>query len=131
MSEEYNKEDIEFEITFYNGLIEKKPDFAEALVALGELYTSAGMYKEGLSVDEQLVQLKPDDPIVLYNLGCSYSLLGFIDKAYRSVKKAVNCGYSDFEHLLQDDDLSNLRKDRRFQEYLSRARDKSSSTGQE
>lgn len=131
MSKKYKKEDIEFEITFYNGLIEKNPDFAAALVALGELYTNVGMYEEGLAVDEKLVQLKPDDPIILYNLGCSYSLLGFIDKAYRSVKKAVNCGYSDFEHLQQDKDLTNLREDRRFQRYLSRAKDKSPSTSQE
>ena len=131
MPEEYKKEDIEFEITFYNGLIEKNPNFAAALIALGELYTSMRMYKEGLAIDEKLVQLKPDDPIILYNLGCSYSLLGFIDKAYRSVKKAINCGYSDFEHLQQDEDLTNLRKDRRFQQYLSRAKDKSPSTSQE
>lgn len=131
MSEKYKKEDIEFEIAFYNGLIERDPDFAAALVALGELYTNVGMYEEGLAVDEKLVQLKPDDPIVLYNLGCSYSLLGFIDKAYRSVKKAVNCGYSDFEHLQQDEDLTNLRKDRRFQQYLSRAKEKIPSTNQE
>jgi len=131
MPEEYKKEDIEFEITFYNGLIEKNPDFAAALIALGELYTSMRMYKEGLAIDEKLVQLKPDDPTILYNLGCSYSLLGFIDKAYRSVKKAINCGYSDFEHLQQDEDLTNLRKDLRFQQYLSRAKDKSPSTSQE
>lgn len=124
MSSDLSREDVEFEITFYNGLIAKNPDFAEALVALGELYTSIGMYKEGLAVDEQLVQLRPDNPIALYNLGCSYSLLGSIDKAYRSVKKAINCGYSDFEHLLQDEDLTNLRKDRRFQQYLLRAQDK-------
>ena len=131
MSKDLKKEDIEFEIAFYNGLIERDPNFAAALVALGELYTNVGMYEEGLAVDEKLVQLKPDDPIVLYNLGCSYSLLGFIDKAYRSVKKAVNCGYSDFEHLQQDEDLTNLREDRRFQQYLSRAKEKSPSTNQE
>jgi len=131
MSKDLNKEDIEFEITFYNGLIAKNPDFAEALIALGELYTNAGMYKEGLAVDERLVQIKPDDPIVLYNLGCSYSLLGHIDKAYRSVKKAINCGYCDFKHLQQDDDLSNLREDRRFQRYLLRAKSKNLSASQE
>ena len=131
MSEYYSKEDIEFEISFYNGLIAKKPDFAEALIALGELYTAAGMYQEGLAVDERLAQIRPDDPIVLYNLGCSYSLLGHIDKAYRSVKKAINCGYCDFKHLQQDDDLSNLREDRRFQQYLSRAKSRSPSTSQE
>jgi len=131
MSEDLKKEDIEFEIAFYNGLIEKNPDFAEALIALGELYTAAGMYREGLAVDEQLVQIRPDDPIVLYNLGCSYSLLGHIDKAYRSVKKAINYGYCDFKHLQQDNDLSNLREDRRFQQFLTRAKSKSPSPSQE
>lgn len=131
MTKDLKKEDIEFEITFYNGLIEKDPKFAGALIALGELYTSAGMYKEGLAVDEQLVLLRPSDPIVLYNLGCSYSLLGLVDKAYRSVKKAINCGYSDFKHLQHDDDLTNLREDRRFQRYLLRAKDKEPSIDQD
>ncbi len=131
MSKNLKKEDIEFEIAFYNGLIEKDPKFAEAFIALGELYTNAGMYEEGLAIDEQLTQLRPNDPTVLYNLGCSYSLLGFVDKAYHSVQKAINCGYSDFEHLQHDDDLSNLREDRRFQQYLLRAKDKNPSTSQE
>lgn len=125
MPKAYNKEDIEFEIAFYNGLIQKNPDFAEALIALGELYTMVGLYKEGLAVDERLSQLKPDDPIVLYNLGCSYSLLGEIDKAYRAVKKAIHCGYNDFKHLQNDGDLANLRKDRRFQQFLLRVKEKS------
>jgi tetratricopeptide (TPR) repeat protein len=123
MSKNLSKKDVDFEVAFYKGLLEKNPDFAEALVALGELYASLAMHEEGLAVDEKLVQLRPDNPAALYNLGCSYSLLGFIDKAYRSVKKAINCGYNDFEHLLQDDDLSNLRKDRRFQKYLTGIQD--------
>jgi len=131
MVKNLKKEDIEFEITFYNGLIEKQPNFAEALVALGELYTNVGMFKEGLAVDEQLVQLRPDDPIVLYNLACSYSLLEDIDKAYRSVKKAINCGYRDFVHMDQDDDLNNLREDRRFREYLVRLKDKKTTKKQD
>ncbi len=131
MTEHISKEDIDFEIAFYNGLIEKNPKFAEALIALGELYTRAGMHKEGMMVDEQLVQLRPSDPIVLYNLGCSYSLMGDIDRAFRAVKKAINCGYSDFRHLEKDEDLANLREDRRFQEYLSRAKNKTPSKSEE
>ena len=120
MSDDISQEDIAFEIAFYNGLIEKNPDFVEALAALGDLYTRAGMYAEGLAVDEKLVQLRPEDPVVLYNLACSYSLLDEVDKAFRAFKKATHCGYRDFEHLEQDDDLLNLRKDRRFQRYLAR-----------
>lgn len=124
MRDDLNKDDVAFEISFYNGLIQKNPDFIEALVALGDLYTRAGMYREGLKIDEKLVQLKPDDPVVLYNLACSYSLLKDIDKAFRAFKKAINCGYLDFEHLEQDADLDNLRKDRRFQQYLARIKEK-------
>lgn len=125
------KEDIAFEIIFYNGLIEKNPNFVEAFVALGDLYTRAGMYQEGLSVDERLAQLRPDDPIILYNLACSYSLLNDIDKAFRAFKKAINCGYFDFDHLERDDDLANLRQDQRFRRYLARIKSKSPSTSKE
>ncbi|MBN1869704.1 MAG: hypothetical protein JW847_03905 [Candidatus Omnitrophica bacterium] len=124
MRDGLNKDDVAFEINFYNGLIRRNPNFVEALVALGDLYTKAGMYQEGLAVDEKLVQLKPEDPIVLYNLACSYSLLNEIDKAFRAFKKAIHCGYYDFEHLEQDSDLSNLRRDRRFQQYLARIKEK-------
>lgn len=34
--------------------------------------------------DEMLYLLKPHDPVVLYNLACSYSLLNEKDKAPRS-----------------------------------------------
>ena len=131
MAEHLKQEDIDFEIVFYNGLIEKDPTFTEALVALGELYTKAGMYKEGLAVDEKLAQLKPEDPVVLYNLACSYSLLKEIDKSFRAFKMAVKHGYSDFGHIEKDEDLSNLRRDRRFQQYLSRIKSKKPTTSGE
>ena len=131
MAEHLKQEDIDFEIAFYNGLIEKNPHFAEALAALGDLYTKAGMYKEGLIMDERLVQLKPDDPVVWYNLACSYSLLREIEKALRAFKKAINCGYCDFNHLEQDSDLDNLRQDRRFQQYFARVKSRKPSVSEE
>ena len=129
--EHLKQEDIDFELAFYGGLIDKNPNFIEALVALGDLYTKAGLYKEGLVIDERLVQLKPEDPVVLYNLSCSYSLLKDIDKALRAFKKAINCGYLDFDYLEQDEDLSNLRKDRRFQKYLARVKSRKPSKSEE
>lgn len=114
------KEDLNFEIKFYEGLLQKKPDFIEALTLLGDLYTRQGMYQEGLKIDERLAQLLPDDPTVFYNLACSYSLLQEIDKALRSIKRAINCGYYEFDFLERDADLENLRNDPRFKRYFSR-----------
>src|SRR3989338_6242310 len=119
MPEHLSKQEIEFEITFYNGLIEKNPNFAEAFIALGELYARAGMFKESLAVDEKLVRLRPIDPVALYNLACSYSLLSDVDNAFKTVKKAINCGYSDLHHLERDGDLKNLRNDKRFKQYIT------------
>lgn len=113
------KYDIDFEIKFYEGIVEKKPDFLQALIMLGELYTKKGLYDKGLDIDLRLASLRPADPYVLYNLACSYSLTGQAPKAFEAMKEAVENGYRDFRHLEQDPDLNNLMNDSRFQAYFS------------
>ena len=108
----------DFEIKFYEGILKKKPDFIEALVALAELYTQKGLYQEGLDLDQRLVALRPEDPIILYNLACSYSLLNDIDASFEAIRKAISLGYDNVEYLKKDDDLKNLRDDKRFQKYI-------------
>ena len=110
--------DSDFQIRFFEELIKKKPDFAEALAALGDLYTKQGWHEKGLKVDQKLALLKPEDPIVLYNLACSYSLVNNIDQAFETIQNAVDCGYDNLEHLTMDRDLINLRGDQRFQRYF-------------
>ena len=124
MPEKIKEGDLDFEIKFCEGLVKNRPNFAEALSLLGDLYTKRGLYKEGLAVDERLAQLKPYDPIVLYNLACSYSLVGELGLAFRTIKIAIKYGYDNFEHLENDGDLLNLRADARFQRYYSRVKKK-------
>ena len=124
MTKRMSKKDMAFEIKFYEGILARQPDFIEALSALGDLYTYGGYFSEGLEIDLKLRRLKPDDPTVLYNLACSYSLMGRIDYALRTIKKAINCGYADFQHLEADEDLNNLRKDTRFKRYFQRVKNK-------
>lgn len=121
------KDHTDFEIQFYEGVLRKKPDFVEALSALGDLYTRQGRYEKGLEIDEHLLRLRPEDPIVLYNLACSYSLLSDTDRALRTIQQAIDHGYDDFHHLEQDGDLDNLRHDRRFLEYFSRIKNQNAS----
>jgi len=38
-----------------------------------------------------------------------------MDKAFAAIQFAIQNGYNDFEHLIKDQDLKNLREDNRFQ----------------
>lgn len=109
------KIDLDFEISFYEGVLNKRPDFFQALTALGNAYTARGDYAKGLKIDLALSRLRRDDPLVHYNLACSYSLLGEIDAAFKTLKNAILLGYDDFNYLRRDPDLENLRKDKRFE----------------
>lgn len=113
------EDNMDFEVRFYEKILERKPDFIEALMALGDIYTKQGRYEDGLKVDQRLAVLRPDDDTVFYNLACSYSLVNNVDEALVSIKRAVDCGYDNFDYLERDNDLDNLRRDKRFKEYFS------------
>lgn len=114
------KEDAEFEIGFYEKIIADTPDFIQALAALGDLYTRAGYWQKGLDVDVRLSGLKPDDPVIFYNLACSYALLNQTRAALNALSKAIELGYDDFRHLRSDGDLENLLKDAHVQAFIKR-----------
>jgi len=118
--ERQSDEDLDFEIAFYERVLKRLPDSVELLMALGNDYTERGMYEKGLAVDERLCRLRPNDPIIHYNLACSYSLMGRIDDAIGTLERAVALGYRDCAYLLSDPDLEGIRRDPRFQALLGR-----------
>lgn len=109
------KEDLEFEIRFFEGISHRDPDFIEALQILGDAYTKTGQWDKGLQVDERLARLCPDNALVFYNLACSYSLLKQLDAAFAALDRAIKLGYDDTRWLVKDPDLENLRRDNRFE----------------
>ena len=122
------KEDIDFEIAFYENILKDTPHFIEALSAIGDLYTKAGEWQKGLEVDIKLSHMRPEDAIVFYNLACSYALLNQTRAALGALTKAIDFGYDDFEHLKGDADLDNLFKDEHFQRYIKQLEKKKKPT---
>jgi tetratricopeptide (TPR) repeat protein len=94
-----------------------------ALVELGAALTRLGRYDEGLLVDQRLVRLEPEEPIVHYNLACSLALLGRADESIEELTRAVDLGYEDLEHMLKDRDLRSLRSSPRFEELARRLKE--------
>ncbi len=117
---EFQKTSDEFTVWFLEGILEEYPSYIECLMCLGNAYTVNGMYEKGLKIDLRLARLKPRDPLVHYNLACSYSLLGRINESLESLDKAVNLGYNDLKHLENDSDLDILREEEGYNKLINK-----------
>jgi cytochrome c-type biogenesis protein CcmH/NrfG len=102
--------DLDIKITFMEGIVQRDPKYVEALQILGDHYTQRGRFDHSLKVDRQLSRLEPRNPLVFYNLACSYSLNSEFDMAAAALERALVLGYRDFKWLARDPDLRPLRK---------------------
>src|SRR5438270_13561172 len=109
---------LDFEIDFFNGVLERKGDYVDALRILGNNLTLKGRYAQGLVIDKRLVQLRPSDPLAHYNLACSFCLVKKYDLAFKTLRRALELGYRDFRYLKEDRDLDAIRHDPRFRQLL-------------
>jgi tetratricopeptide (TPR) repeat protein len=114
--------DLDVKIQFMEGIVRRDPEYIEALQLLGDHYTQRGRFEQGLKVDEQLSRLEPRNPLVFYNLACSYSLIGEVDMAASALDKALALGYRDFKWLAKDPDLKTLRKHPLFRDIEAKIR---------
>lgn len=60
------------------------------------------------------ITLVPDNCVAYYNLACAHSLLQNVKDGLNALKKSVELGYNDFEHMTTDADLTNLFKEPEF-----------------
>ena len=100
--------------------LELHPDDARAL------YLGAGalcQLGERAKSEEWLARarrMEPDDPGVLYNVACGYSILGNVEPAIECLEQAVTLGFAFKEWIQHDSDLDALRGHPRFQALLTR-----------
>ena len=117
-----NQRELDTKIEFMAGLVRRDPDYVDALQLLGDHYTQRGLFNEGLQVDERLAHLEPQNPLVFYNLACSYSLTEHFDRAALALDKALELGYRDFNWLAKDPDMKKLRAHPAYEELREKIR---------
>ena len=54
---------LDFELEFFSGILERSPDYVDVLRVMGSLLSLKGLFAEGLKIDKRLVRLRPDDPL--------------------------------------------------------------------
>ncbi|MCS6851944.1 MAG: hypothetical protein NZ700_12340 [Gemmataceae bacterium] len=109
---------LDFELDFFGGILARYPNYVDVLRVHGNNLTLKGRYAEGLQVDQRLAQLRPNDPLVHYNLACSYALLQRSELALKTLRHAIELGYRDFRYMKEDRDLESIRHDPGFRQLL-------------
>jgi adenylate cyclase len=84
---------------------------ANGLVALGEL-------ERGKKAAEQALACCPTDAMLLYNVGCVYSMLGMVEPALDCLERAAGAGITQKGWYERDSNLDPLRSHPRFQRLL-------------
>lgn len=100
---------LDIEAGFLERLVERDPQWSDALGALGDLYEQRGRFGDALRVDEQLKSLRPDDPEIRYHLACSLTRTGRFEHAADELSTALELGYTDWQTLGRDPELAPLR----------------------
>ncbi len=59
----------------------------------------------------------------LYNLACTYALLGNKPQALDYLEKSIQNGYTNYQHIQSDTDLDNLRSEARYTSILNPLRE--------
>lgn len=93
---------------------------AKAYEYRGTAYMIQKKYNKALEDIKKAVQIQPDSPSVYYNLTCLYSLTKDIDLSLDALDKALENGFSNYDALRDDPDISNVRKSPEFREILEK-----------
>jgi len=90
-----------------------------SLSRLAANYARRGETASALEAIEKVLELAPNDGLVLYNCACTYAHLGKKNEAFGLLQKAIGIGYKNIiEWVENDPDLEAYREDPQFKEIL-------------
>jgi TolB-like protein/cytochrome c-type biogenesis protein CcmH/NrfG len=96
------------------------PEDARALYMTANGLVALGDTARGQVYAQRALDTRPDDPMLLYNVGCIYSMLGRCDDALECLSQAAARGLTQRGWYENDSNLAPLRTHPRFQQLLAR-----------
>ncbi len=100
-------------------LLEVNPEDPELHYDLGTLYYKKGEFDKAIYQYRKSLSIQPDNPGTYYNLACMYSIQNRVEKSIDFLKKAIEKGYDNWEHIRNDRDLENVRGSSGYKKLLS------------
>ena len=100
--------------------VDLHPDDARALTFGALALVERGQPDRAREWSERALDADRDEPSIMYNVACAYSLLGETDEAIELLNSAIGQGYGHRAWLKHDPDFAALHDDPRFQKILDR-----------
>jgi TolB-like protein/Tfp pilus assembly protein PilF len=94
--------------------LELNPDDARACNLLAGAFSIMGETAAALDYAERSLAIDPEDPMLLYNVACTYAQLNKPDDALACLERAVDKGFGHKEWIEHDPDLTSIRDTPRF-----------------
>lgn len=97
------------------------PDRIDPDYRRGEELFKKGYYSDALGLfSASRARLPHPHPFYAYFEACCYARMGQRAAALHALRRAIEDGWKDFEHMANDEDLASLRGEAGFQQILSR-----------
>lgn len=99
--------------------VELYPNDARALYLGAIVAWQLGDRERCLDWSARAMAIDPEETAILYNVACTYSLMGEKEKALDTLEKAVHNGFSHKEWIENDPDFTSIRGEPRFKALLA------------
>ena len=95
------------------------PDDVRAVYMAANGLAALGEHERSRQWADRALAMRPNDAMLLYNLGCIYAMLGLTGEALDCLEKAAGLGLMQKAWLERDSNLDSLRAHARFQTLLN------------
>ena len=94
--------------------LEQHPDDSRACIMAANAHANMQDAEKSALYAARAIAMDPEDPMLLYNVACLYSVLGRTDDCLTALEQAVNKGWGDKAWLEHDSDFDAVRQEPRY-----------------
>ena len=94
--------------------LDLNPEDSRALILGATANANIHDVERAVDFAKRAIAVDPDDPMLLYNIACTYAIIGRPDDALDALEHSVEKGWGDPAWIEHDSDLDSIRESPRY-----------------